>query len=509
MPSSQWGVGLGLLVDDISIKANTGGTITNSFNNTSNASGSYPVGTTVVTWTATDASGHTATCTQTVTVNGGGPITISGQPSNLTRCEGESATFTVVSAAATSYQWQVNTGSGWNNITGEMSSSLTIASVTTAMNGNRYRVLVSGPCSSGTSSAARLSVNSLPQVYTLTASPACSTSPNTGTITLSSSQAGVRYQLKNGSNANIQNYKNGNGSSLTWTGLGAGNGYYVVATRTSTGCSSQTGTVNITTVSTVTVAPITGTTTVCVGNTTQLSDATPGGTWISSNPSRATVNSNGLVTANSATGGGVTITYRVTNGCGTVSTSKFVTINPKPFALIFYFGNPYCQNEGTASVVRIGQSGGTYSSTSGLAINSSTGAINLGASTPGTYTVTYTYSNGSCSNTATTNVTVNACSGRSSGQSQTINPKQPVLEAQALQATAYPNPTQNYFNLKISSNSTENVQIKVFDMAGKLLTVMNGSVGEIYRFGELYTSGTYVVEVRQGDQRITTKVVKQ
>jgi hypothetical protein len=427
----------------------------------------------------------------------------------LTRCEGESATFTVVSAGATSYQWQVNTGSGWNNITGANSSSLTIVSVTTAMDGNRYRALVSASCNSGTSNAASLNVNSLPQVYTLTSSPACTSSPNTGTITLSSSQAGVRYQLKNGSNTNIQNYKNGNGSSLTWTGLGAGNGYYIVATRTSTGCTSQTNTVDITTVSIVTVDPITGNTTVCVGSTTQLSDATPGGTWISSNPSRATVSSTGLVTANSSTGGGVTITYRITNGCGTVSTSKFVTINSRPFAFIFYFGGPYCQNEGSASVIRIGQSGGTYSSTAGLVINSSTGTINLAASTPGTYTVTYTFSNGNCSNTATTNVTINACSGRSSGQSQSVNPKQPVLEAQTLQATAYPNPTQNYFNLKINSNSTDNVQIKVFDMAGKLLTVMNGSVGEIYRFGQQYTSGTYVVEVRQGDQRVTTKVVKQ
>ncbi|HVT84949.1 MAG TPA: T9SS type A sorting domain-containing protein, partial [Chitinophagaceae bacterium] len=508
-PTSQWGVGLGLIVDDISIKANTGGTITNSFNNTSNASGSYPVGTTVVTWTATDASGNSSTCTQTVTVNGGGPLTISGQPANLTRCEGESATFTVVSAGATSYQWQVNTGSGWNNITNAASSSFTIAAVTTAMNGNQYRVLVSGACSSRTSNAARLLVNSLPEVYTLTASPACASTPNTGSITLSSSQSGVRYQLKNGSNANIQAAKNGNGSSLTWTGLGAGNGYYVVATRISTGCTSQTSTVDITTVSIATVGPITGNTTVCVGSTTQLSDATPGGTWISSNPSRATVNSNGLVTAISSTGGGVTITYRVTNACGTVSASKFVTINSNPFALIFYLGGPYCTSGGTVSVFQLGQSGGTYSSTAGLSINSSTGAINLGASTPGTYTVTYTFSNGNCTNTTTANVTINACNSRSSGQSQSVNPKQPVLEAQTLQATAYPNPTQTYFNLKISSGSTENVQIKVFNMAGKLLTVLNGAVGETYRFGDLYTSGTYVVEVYQGQQRVTTKVVKQ
>jgi hypothetical protein len=42
--------------------------ITNSFNNSNNASGFYPVGTTTVTWTATDAAGNTSTCQQTVTV---------------------------------------------------------------------------------------------------------------------------------------------------------------------------------------------------------------------------------------------------------------------------------------------------------------------------------------------------------------------------------------------------------------------------------------------------------
>ncbi len=41
----------------------------NSFTNTSNASGTYPVGTTNITWTATDPYGNTATCQQTVTVS--------------------------------------------------------------------------------------------------------------------------------------------------------------------------------------------------------------------------------------------------------------------------------------------------------------------------------------------------------------------------------------------------------------------------------------------------------
>ncbi|HSP83810.1 MAG TPA: HYR domain-containing protein, partial [Gillisia sp.] len=46
-----------------------GNALVNDFNGTSDASGVYPVGTTTVNWTLTDASGNTATCSQTVTVS--------------------------------------------------------------------------------------------------------------------------------------------------------------------------------------------------------------------------------------------------------------------------------------------------------------------------------------------------------------------------------------------------------------------------------------------------------
>ncbi len=67
VPTAGWGGTLGFIVDDISIKKKLG-TITNDFNNTSDASGTYPVGVTNVVWTITHCDGSTATCNQTVTV---------------------------------------------------------------------------------------------------------------------------------------------------------------------------------------------------------------------------------------------------------------------------------------------------------------------------------------------------------------------------------------------------------------------------------------------------------
>ena len=47
----------------------TSATMTNDYTGTADASATYPAGTTIVTWTVTDAQGNTATCQQSITVN--------------------------------------------------------------------------------------------------------------------------------------------------------------------------------------------------------------------------------------------------------------------------------------------------------------------------------------------------------------------------------------------------------------------------------------------------------
>ena len=78
-----------------------------------------------------------------------------------------------------------------------------------------------------------------------------------------------------------------------------------------------------------------------------------------------------------------------------------ITINALPTATISYAGSPYCAT-GTATVTQTGTAGGTYTAPAGVVINAATGDINLATSTPGTYTITYSFTVGTCSNTATT-----------------------------------------------------------------------------------------------------------
>jgi hypothetical protein len=131
----------------------------------SQASGStFPVGVTTVTVTATNICG-TVTCTFTITVLDVRVPVITTQPANRAVCVPGSATFSVVATNATSYQWQILNGLVWNNIPGATASSFTVSPTTVSMNGNSYRVAITGPCGTVVfSNPAILTVNPLPIV---------------------------------------------------------------------------------------------------------------------------------------------------------------------------------------------------------------------------------------------------------------------------------------------------------------------------------------------------------
>ena len=139
------------------------------------------------------------------------------------------------------------------------------------------------------------------------------------------------------------------GWHYTWAGSGitaadttasivvcpSGSGVYTV-TATSASCSGVTISTTSTLSYTGSAGPISGTATVCVGDTAMLSDITGGGVWSSSNPSVAMINSAGIVMGLSA--GTATITY-TDSSCSATMT---FTVNPIPPAPIVNH-DTYCQ----------------------------------------------------------------------------------------------------------------------------------------------------------------------
>jgi len=83
-------------------------------------------------------------------------------------------------------------------------------------------------------------------------------------------------------------------------------------------------TFTVTSVSAPSSGTISGNVTLCKSSTDTLKDTTRGGTWSSSDTGIATVDSNGVVRG--ATPGQDTITYSVTNICGTANTSFSITV---------------------------------------------------------------------------------------------------------------------------------------------------------------------------------------
>ena len=95
----------------------------------------------------------------------GNPIAQDGtHPADATGCIGFNVTFNVAATGSPTplaYQWQLSTNSGtsYTNITGAIFSSLTLSSVTAALNGNWYRCVVTGYCGAVNSNAAILTIS--------------------------------------------------------------------------------------------------------------------------------------------------------------------------------------------------------------------------------------------------------------------------------------------------------------------------------------------------------------
>ncbi len=113
--------------------------------------------------------------------------------------------------------------------------------------------------------------------------------------------------------------------------------------------------------------------------------------------------STGEINLSTSTLGSYVVTYTTTDPDQNSSTEN-VTITDGDIATFSYATSTVNKNDVDLYPTTTGQSG-SYSSTSGLSINSSTGLIDVSASTAGTYTVSYN-TNGSCPKTYTDNVTI-------------------------------------------------------------------------------------------------------
>lgn len=172
--------------------------------------------------------------------------------------------------------------------------------------------------------------------------------------------------------------------------------------RDNSGCSSQPSAV--VTVNGRPSVGISGSSSICITGTTQLSPGT-GGTWTSSNGAIASVTDAGLVTGVAA--GSATFTFILTStGCVSLPTNA-VTVTPAP---VVSFSGPTALCVGGTTQVSSGGAGGVWTSSnpSVASVNPTTGVVT--ALAPGTASFTFVETSTGCASAASTgNVTITHC----------------------------------------------------------------------------------------------------
>lgn len=80
----------------------------------------------------------------------------------------------------------------------------------------------------------------------------------------------------------------------------------------------------------------------------------------------------------------------------------------------------------------------------------------------------------------------------------------------SLSVKVFPNPSMNYFDIKINGNEGNNVKVNVYDLLGRNVeTKYSVQSGQTLRLGALYAPGVYTVEILQGAQKQTVQLVKR
>ena len=276
------------------------------------AEGTYPA-----TLTITGGSSCESQYSFSIEIYGAGaPASISTQPTDVSKCAGEGGSFSVTATNAQSYQWQVDTGSGFSNLSdggvysGVTTANLSIADVS-GLGTNQYRVNVTGfdavvvTSSSATLNEVTISPGSIGSDQTINSGD----TPSGLTSTVDATGTSVSYQWKvSEDNISFSNISGATSSTFSPGALTTTTYYKREATSTVSGhsCSDESNVVTIT---------VTGGTATKLAFTTQPISTTGGATMANV---VVTIQDAGSNTVTSATDN-VTLAIGANPGSGSLS----------------------------------------------------------------------------------------------------------------------------------------------------------------------------------------------
>jgi hypothetical protein len=358
------------------------------------------------------------------------PPMITSQPANATLCAGGNTTFSVTASGATAYQWQVNTGAGFVNISnaapysGVITATLTITGATASMNGYQYRVVVTGTPQTRNSENATLTVNTAPAITSHPSNRYVCVGQATSFV-VSATGAGLTYQwqLNTGSGFNnLSNtgvYSGVNTATLNISAAGTSMSDYQYRVIVSGTCAPA-ATSNAAALHVSNIAVVTSKTDVsCNGGNDGTAMASASGgigqysfSWSNSGTGANTINLSAQ-----------TYTVTVTDSIGCMGVDMVTVFQPNTLVISGVITNVFCNGDSTGAInitATEGTAPYTYSWNSGATAEDRQGL------TAGTYMVRVTDDNGcQATNTftvtespallVTASVTAITCNGDSTG----------------------------------------------------------------------------------------------
>jgi len=269
-------------------------------------------------------------------------------------------------------------------------------------------------------------------------------------------------------------------------------------------------------------ATIGGTLSVCTGATTQLSEVTLNGVWSSSNNAIASISSKGLVTGISV--GTVSVVYTITNATGCMS-SNTVTITVKgspiitqqPASLTTAATQPASftiAGTGTVSSYKweLCTNGTTWSTIAKAGIYTSTTTDKLTISSVSTGMNGYKYrctETGNCTAQVSDAAILSVNSPIIVALFSITKDVESTIPVTLFELKAYPNPSRNTFHLIVKSGVDAPIDIVISNILGIPITRMKTMPGQDLIFGSNLLSGKYILQVLQGNQQKSIKLIKE
>ncbi|TMI74722.1 MAG: T9SS type A sorting domain-containing protein, partial [Bacteroidetes bacterium] len=203
------------------------------------------------------------------------------------------------------------------------------------------------------------------------------------------------------------------------------------------------------------------------------------------------------------TAGDYTVTYTGPNGCESLQSNVLtVTVNTPP--VVAPITGPATVEIGLTIQLADATTGGTWVSNQPAFATVDANGVVTGVAA-GTATIRYVVTN-TC---GTTTVTKTVDVITTPGGRVIIVPTEPVVAKVNIELTAMPNPTTSYINLSTKSNDKTPMTVRVYDGSGVAIENFQKVIpGTVLRMGDKWRGGIYVIEVVQGTERKTLKVIK-